>query len=259
MSNYAPAVDHAVRVFEVLANEKEPIGLSEICRRLDLNKNMVFRILNSLEQAGWVYADNTADKKYRMTLLPFQLSSKAAGRLSLNEVGASYVYDLWKKTGETTYLAIPYKNKIMYIQHFEGTADVRVGGVPGGTYDMYCSAPGKAYLAFSAPDLIEEYLKNDLKQRTPNTITEREDLERELKEIRKNGYAVDNEEFSKGILCVSAPVLDYMGNVLGAVGCSMPTAYYDMNKVLQEIKPVVVQTANQISACLGHVTGEKGE
>ena len=136
MSNFAPAVDNAVKVFEVIANEKEPIGLSEICRRLDLNKNMVFRILNSLEQAGWIYTENSPEKKYRLTLLPFQLASKAVSRLSLNEVGAAYVYELWKKTGETTYLAIPNKEKIMYVQHFEGTSDVRVAGVIGGTYDL---------------------------------------------------------------------------------------------------------------------------
>ncbi len=252
MSKYAPAVDITVQVIEVLAEEREPIGLSEICRRLDSNKNMVFRILNSLEQSGWVYAENSPERKYRLTLRPFQMTSKVVSRMSLNEVSVGLLNDLWKKLGETVYLAVPYQKSVMYTQHLEGTGDVRVGGVIGGMYDLYCTAPGKVCLAFADTAFQKEYLRKHLKKRTEQTIVTAAALRKELETIRANGFALDDEEFSKGILCAAAPVFDYTGRILGAIGCSVPTAHYDMEKVMRRIQPAVCETAGKISGCLGY-------
>ena len=71
MSDLAPAVGHAIKLIELLSDEREPVGVSEISRRLNLSKNMVFRILRTLEQDGWVYCDKSSDGKYRLSLVPF--------------------------------------------------------------------------------------------------------------------------------------------------------------------------------------------
>ena len=99
MSNFAPAVEAATKVITFLANCEEEIGVSEISRGTEINKNMVFRILNSLEQEGWVYCN---EQKYALTLLPFKLASKPLSRLSLNTAATPVMYDLLGKTGEST-------------------------------------------------------------------------------------------------------------------------------------------------------------
>lgn len=251
MSNFAPAAENAIKVIEGIATENEPIGVSELSRKLDINKNMIFRILNSLEACGWVYCENTADKKYSLTLKPFDITSRARNRLTLNNVAAPLVYDLWKKTGESTYLGIKNDNKVMYIQHFDSIKNVRVAGAIGGMYELYCSAPGKIILAYSSEEYIEEYLKMDFKKNTSQTLTSKKELRKEIQNIQESGYAVDNEEFSNGIVCLAAPIFDYTKAVAGTVGCSVSTVEFDCDKAIDYLKPLVLHTASEISKRLG--------
>lgn len=252
MSNFAPAVDNAIKLIEKLADEKEPVGVSELSRKLGINKNMIFRILNSLEQCGWVYSSNHPDKKYQLSLRSFNIASKALGTMSLSSVATPLVYDLWKHTGECTYLAIKSGDKLTYIQHLDGIGNVRVAGTVGGTYDLYCSAPGKIILAHSDNEFVSEYVSRKFKKNTENTLTTKKELLAEIEKVKAQGFATDNEEFGKGILCVSAPVFDYTGSLVGAVGCSVSTVTYTREDVMANIKPLVIETAAKISLSLGY-------
>ncbi len=252
MSNFAPAVDNAVKLIEKLADEKEPVGVSELSRKLGINKNMIFRILNSLEVCGWVHCSNQPDKKYQLSLRPFKVASKALGTMSLSNVATPLVYDLWKQTGECTYLAIRNGDKLMYIQHLDGIGNVRVAGTVGGTYELYCSAPGKIILTYSDDEFINDYTSRRHKKNTENTLTAKKDLLAEIDRVRAQGYATDNEEFSKGILCVSAPIFDYAGALVGAVGCSVSAFNHTFDTLMAEIKPLVIDTAEKISLSLGY-------
>ena len=134
MSNFAPAVEASVKIITFLAECEQEIGISEISRGTGINKNMVFRILNTLENEGWVYCN---EQKYSLTLLLFGLASKPIARLSLNTAATPVLYDLLSKTGESTYLGILKDDKVLYIQHLDGIKDVRVAGRVGGEYDLY--------------------------------------------------------------------------------------------------------------------------
>ncbi len=249
MSNLAPAAEAATKVITFLAEAESEVGISEISRGVELNKNMVFRILNSLEQVGWVYCN---DQKYALTLVPFQIVSKSLSRLNLNAASAPALHRLWELTGESTYLGVLKGDKVCYLQHFDGTGDVRVAGRVGGEYELYCSAPGKAILAYAEPEFLEKYLERRLEKRTAHTLTERDELLAELAEIRERGYSTDCEEFGHGITCVSAPVFDYTGRVVGAVGCSSFTVSGQCCDVIERLRPLVCATAKEISVCLGN-------
>ena len=101
---------------------------------------MVFRVLNSLENAGWVYCENPNEKKYHLTLRPFQMTRKAVDRLSINTAATPFVHQLWKRSGQSTYLGILKEDKVLYIQHFDGIGDLKVAGSLGGLYDLYMHA-----------------------------------------------------------------------------------------------------------------------
>lgn len=255
MSNLAPAVGLSIKLITLLSEQTEAIGISEISRKLDINKNMVSRILNSLEEEGWVYSNKEA--KYRLSLLPFQITSKAVTQLSLTNVATPYVYDLWKRFGESTYLGILKDQHVLYIEHFDSIQDVRVAGVIGGTYPLYCTAPGKVLLAFCENAYIEKYLLGSFKKHTERTLTSCDDIKNELNKIRNNGYAIDNEEFGRGIVCLAAPIFDYRGAVAGTVGCSFSTINCSAETIFDQCGSAVIQTAEQISRCLGCETLDK--
>ena len=251
MSNFAPAVDWAIKILEILAMSDTPLGISDISKLIGVNKNMVFRVINSLENAGWVYMENADEKKYHLTLRPFQMTHRAAERLNINTAAMPYLYRLWKTWGESTYLGILKENKVLYIQHLDSVHDIRVSGTLGGTYDLYCSAPGKVLLAYSGDSFIESYLKQPLSYRTDHTFTDPQMLLKELENIRKNGYAIDDEESSRGILCIAAPIFSGDGQVLGAVGCSFTTFTHSKETLLEGCGLDVIRTAQEISICCG--------
>lgn len=252
MSNFAPAVDWAVKLIEIISQSNEPMGITAISRIAGINKNMVFRVLNSLEAAGWVYCDEESDKKYQLTLRPFQITRKAADRLSINTTATPFIHGLWKRHGESTYLGILKEDKLLYIQHFDSVQDVRIAGALGGMYDLYCSAPGKIMLAYSSDEYIEKYLEKPRTKRTANTIVDNRLLRAELCEIRERGYALDREEFGNGIICVAAPIFGAENNALAAIGCSMSTANASLDNILDICGNDVIETAKEISRCLGH-------
>ena len=251
MSNFAPAVDWAVKLIEIIADSDDAMGITDISRIAGINKNMVCRVLNSLEAAGWVYCENPSEKKYRLTMRPFQITRKAADRLAINTTATPFVHALWKRHGESTYLGILQDDKLLYIQHFDSVKDVRIAGILGGMYDLYCSAPGKIMLAYAPEDYIEHYLTLPRTRRTSNTITDASALREELAAIREQGYALDREEFGNGIICVAAPIFDADRTVLAAVGCSMSTVSASLDNILEVCGNDVIATAREISKCYG--------
>ncbi len=250
MSNLAPAVGISIKLISLLAEQHEPIGVSEISRLLNINKNMIFRVLNSLEEEGWVYANDEA--KYRLTLLPFHTTSKIITQLSVENVAAPYIFNLWKKHGESTYLGILNNDQVLYISHLDSTQSLRVAGILGGCYPLYCSAPGKTLLAYQDEAYIDEYLNRKFEKRTDNTITKKDDLKKELERIRSLGYATDNEEYSSGIVCLCAPIFDYTGKVVAALGCSSPTVYTSIDNIYDKFGKDIIEAAKSISTALGY-------
>ena len=248
MSNLAPAAEASTKIITFLAECEQEIGVSEISRGTGINKNMVFRILNTLENEGWVYCNA---QKYSLTLLLFGLASKPISRLSLNTAATPILYDLLNKTGESTYLGIRNDDKVLYLQHLDGIKSVRVAGRVGGEYDLYCSAPGKVLLAHADNDFIEEYTSRNFDKTTKNTITEKSDILKELENIRINGYATDREEFGNGITCVAAPIYDYTGKVIAAIGCSAFTTNNKCEKIIERLLPEIVNAEKIISERLG--------
>lgn len=256
MSNFAPAAEFAVQVISGLAEESAPIGVSELSRKLGINKNMVFRILNSLEQQGWIYCQNPDEKKYALTLKPFAVTSRAVSRLNISAAAAPALHKLWQSTGESTYLGVLHGDKVLYLQHFDGTGLVRVAGTVGGMYPLHCSAPGKVLLAHCEKDTLQQLLSAVLSANTDHTITKKETLQAELEKIRLQGFSTDDEEFGRGIFCLAAPVFDCSGTVVAAVGCSVSTALYTRQQAMARLQAPVLQAAGQISACLGFLPDE---
>lgn len=249
-SQLAPAVTNAVKVIELLANETQMLGISEISRKLDLNKNMVYRILNTLQKENWVYFDEQSGK-YQLTLQPFQTASKSLQRLTLNNAALPFTYSLWQKTGESTYLAVMRDDSVVYIQHLDSVKSVKVSGTVGGSYPLHCSAPGKILLAYAGDEAIDRYCKLPLKKMTEHTITDPYEFKSYLARVRQNGYATDIEEFGYGIVCYAAPIFDYTGTAIGAIGCSGSLVTCSRDTFISTYGRKISETANQISTLLG--------
>lgn len=226
----APAVDYALRIIELFSETQNEIGIADICNSLGINKNAASRVLDSLLEYNWVYLSDSVQKKYRFTLKPFSLVSKCTPQYALAEIAKPDLQRLNGQLGDAVYLGIKNGNNVLYLLHFDSTKEVRINGRVGGEYPLNTSAPGKVLLAYG------EHPKK---------------FENEAAKIKACGYAIDNEEFAKGIICIACPVYDDTGSVAAAVGISSLTIYDDINSLINDKLPRLSEAARNISLNLG--------
>lgn len=249
----APAVDYALKIVEVLASSGQNLGISDISTLLGINKNAVSRILEALLEGGWLYCADEAGKKYALTVRPFALLSKGAEARSPLAQAAPIVRALHEQTGDSTYFGVLDGDAVMYLLHHDAVHDLRIGGRVGGRYPLHCTAPGKVILAGLDDAACRACFDAAPAARTANTITTYGAFITERNAIRKQLYAIDCEEYGKGIICVAAPVFGADGGVVGSVGVSTATVYRDETALVQNEAVKVVAAAAEITAVLGGV------
>lgn len=195
----------------------KPIKLAEIAATTQLHKNTVFTILQSLEQLRFVSRDS-ATRCYRIGARFFELAKVAEGRMPVADTARPVMYKLLALTNESVSIAVPGTFAAIIVSTLESTFGVRGARHQGQHAPFHASAVGKAMLAHMPDTACASILDHTgLKKSTRNSITDRESLQRELKQVRARGYAISLEEEEVGANAVGAPILDRMGEVQGAI------------------------------------------
>lgn len=250
-----PAVRKAIALIELLSKSHDAMGVSEISQALDINKHMVMRLLHTLEDLDWIVKENN-NSKYNLSLQPFYHTSKVVNRMDLKVAAKEPMHQLWKETGETSYLVICEKEKALIIDLLDSTRNVKISGVLGGSYFLHTTAPGKVILAFGDEDLLSNSINRGLEKIADKSITDGFLLSEELEKVRENGFAIDDMESNDGGLCFAVPIFNYENKVVGSIGQTVVSLYYTMEEVIEVLGPKIIETGKKISATLGY-TGYK--
>lgn len=225
-------------------------GVTDLSRDLQINKSTVSKILSTLEAHHYL-TQNSENRKYRLGLRFFELGSLVADQMDLQKMALPFMEELNRKVEETVHLVVMDNFEIVYINKVESPQSLRIGTRVGGRLPAYCTGVGKVLLAALSPDDLKQFLKkNRLKRLTPNTIADPEKLREKLREIRSQGYALDNEEFSEGLMCVSAPIYNYSQGVIAAISISGPTQRIK-EKNVETLIDLTKISAQEISRGLG--------
>jgi len=245
----------AIEVLEALAKERENgVGITQLSKQLNLPKSTVHQILSVFKSTRFV-EQNPEDKKYHLGLRIFELGNIVQSQLELRKIAHSYLYDLSRKTNETTYLVVLEGSRIVYIDCVESTARLRAHPVFGIKVPLHCTSLGKAIMAFLPKEKINKIIQEEgLERFTENTITDPEVLKQELKEIRKRGYAIDNMEHEEGIRCVGAPIRNHRGGVFAAISVSGPSQRFNLSRI-EVMAKLVIEAAKEISKKMGYREG----
>ena len=163
-----------------------------------------------------------------------------------------YLERLARMTHETVNLAILENDQLVYIDRIESVEPLRIGLEIGRGYSAHCTALGKAWLAFLPDEEFEAFLvrQKDLERLTTATIIDKEGLRTEIYKIRREGVALEREEYRQGIHCVAAPGFNYNGRIAAAVSVSGPSVRM-ADGVLAERIDQVKEIARLISARVG--------
>jgi DNA-binding IclR family transcriptional regulator len=245
------AVSHALDLLEQFQGDVDELGVTELSKRLKLHKNNVFRLLATLESRGYI-EQNRATENYRLGLKSLELGQTFIKQMGLLRQAKPILEKMVGQCNETSYVAIFKEGYIVYLDVIETDLTVRVVSRVGSRLPAYCTAAGKIHLAFMSDEEIDAALPaRELKGFTPETITDREKLRKELRDIADKGFAIDNEELDLGVRCVAAPIRDYTRRIVGAVSISGPSMRLNDERIEKELVPLVLQAGDELSTRLG--------
>ncbi len=239
-----------LELLETLEQSPGELTLTELAQRLGESPTIVFRLLRTLEETGYVQRDPRA-KRYSLGLRLWELGRKAVSRLGLLETARPILRRLAERTGETAYLSVVRGTDIVYLDVVEGAEPLRVYAEPGIRVPLYLTASGKAILAFRGEELFEQVVAAGLERLTPATITSGARLRERLEEIRRTGVSINREERRANISAAAAPVFDAAGECVAAVGVSGPSMRFAGERLARTVEQVR-EGAAELSARLGH-------
>ena len=243
-------IDRALAILEVLADDGPALTLAELARRIRLPKSTLLRLLNVLQQHRFVAKDPRSGN-YRLGLKLLELGASASSQFDFVERARPHLNRLMQVTGETVFLSVLDGIEALAVDRVESARTVRVPLSAGGRTPAYCTANGKALLAFlPLADLEARLGRARLTRYTRNTIVTLPALRNELRRVRAMGYAVDHEEMEEGLKCIAAPVRNLGGVVVASVGILGP-AFRLGDGNLADIAARVVEAADRVSAELG--------
>lgn len=243
------SVTTALRLLKAFGPAERSLGVSDLARRLGIAKSTAHRLLALL--ANEQFARRTANGQYALGFALWELGSRLVAGLDLREAAHPTLEWLRNRTQETVHLAILDGRDVIYIDRMESAATLQLFRRVGYRMPVHATSSGKAILAFSPPQAVEEVLAGGLKRLTPNTIGSRKALIAELARIRARGYVASFAESEIGVNSVGAPVLGQDGRPIGAISVAGPSARLPRNRVAT-IARLVMQAAAEISRNMGY-------
>jgi IclR family KDG regulon transcriptional repressor len=222
--NIIPMLAKSIQILERFRENPDGLTYSEVTTLCpNFSRVSIFRVLCSLERFG--YLEKVHDNnRYVLGAKLVEFGRIAEARLELLQVAIPRLETLCKKYNENINLCTVKNRELVYFTTLESTHPLRVQARPNRRVAVYCSAVGKAILAHLPKGDIDRYLDTtSLVSITPNTITNKTELRRELQRINSRGYAVDNEENLEGVVCVGVPILNAAKIPVAGISMSGPS------------------------------------
>lgn len=244
------SLDRAVAVLELLGESEGPLSLADVCERMSLHKSTGHRALMVLERSGLV--ERTSTNRFRLGLKLYELGTRAIEQVDLRARVQPWLRRLAAQVGETIHLGVLQKATVVYLDKVEpSNRRVWLASRIGTANPVYCTAMGKAMLAFLPSDAAAEIIARMRFTRfTPRTLATPEALQRALERVRRRGYAIDDEEVECGVRCVGAPILNETGRPVAAVSVSGPSS-----RITQQSVPGI---AEHLLRCCREISGSLG-
>lgn len=242
-------ISKVLQILEALQGSSSGLGLKAICQQTGINKSTAHRFLKHLERERYLL--RTEAGAYLIGPRLSQLSARGNQEATLQAVARPILWDLWKSTHETVNLGVLDQGTVLYIDVIESPHEFRLSSRVGTRRSVHVTALGKALVAFLPEETRRTILDSIAFQpATPKTIGTLVQFRQELEKIRRQGYAVDDEEAVQGARCVSAPILNSAGTPIAAVSVSGPVTRVTPGLV-SALAGAVTSAARAISAAMG--------
>jgi DNA-binding IclR family transcriptional regulator len=241
--NHIDLTVKTMSVLESLAQTAEGAKLKDIAGRLGMIKSSAFRILFTLKELGYVEQISESGK-YRLTFKTTGLVRRSVEHLTLAKIARPYLTILRDRLQESVWLAEQRRHAIVLVDVVEASHALKLAFDVGDLCPVNATALGKAIAAYLPAEQVDALLpKGKLPKLTPRTVISRRELKAELLRVRRQGYAINDEETIAGAILIGAPLFDSLGNVFAGVSVSAPTARCSPRKRKEIIEQLLVTSS----------------
>jgi DNA-binding IclR family transcriptional regulator len=242
-------ISKVLLILEALQGSSAGLGLKAICDLTGIHKSTAHRFLKHLERER--YLIRTEAGAYLIGPRLSQMSMRGNHQATLQSVARPILWELWKSTQETVNLAVLDQGTVLYVDVIESPHEFRLSSRVGARRSLHATALGKALAAFLPAERRESVLSAiKFERATPRTVINLVQFRQELAKVRRQGYAVDDEEAVQGARCVSAPILNSDREPVAAVSVSGPVTRVSPDQV-GALAGAVTSAARAISAAMG--------
>ncbi len=257
--NLVQTIERASSILDILGQSPQGISIRELSTKIKLPKGTTHRLLSSLSYLGYVRQDTKA-RNYFLGFKLVELGNLLLSQLDLRKEAEPFLRDLAERTRETVHLVFLDRNEIVYIDKVEtdqNSSGLRMASRVGLRNPAHSCAVGKVLLSYLSEEELKHFIKEKgLGKRTENTIIDPAQLREHLKNVRAQGYAIDDEENEKGIRCVAAPIHNEGGKVVAAISISGPAFRVTKKTIHERLKKELIETALKIAQRLGFREGK---
>jgi DNA-binding IclR family transcriptional regulator len=248
------SIDRALRILMILGEREEPMRISEISRKLSIDKSTAYRIVSTLRGQGFVEQD-VESRKYILGVKVIEVAGLKLRSIRLVPIAKPITKELMARTHEATHLAVLVEGEVMYLDSEQSSGVFNINTQVGSRAPLHSSAVGKSLLAALPDDEIDQLIGiKGLVRYTDRTIINLADFHRDIDEIRSRGWAMDDEETQMGVRCIAAAICDHRGAVAASVGISGPTQRITRER-MHVLGQLVRESAAKISKQLGYSPG----
>jgi DNA-binding IclR family transcriptional regulator len=218
---------------------------AQIARRTGLPMTTVHRLATELRQHGAL--ELTDGGTYRIGPWLWELGTLTVHRAALRELAIHFMQDLYETTHENVQLAVLEGYDALVVERIRGANSVPIVSRVGGRLPLHATGVGKALLAFAPPEFIEEVIARGLHPLTSFTITEPDELRRNLAEVRRVGFAVTREEMTLHTVSVGAPIRGPDDEVVGAISLVVDARGADVGRLAPPVRMVALGLSRRVA------------
>ena len=243
-------LDKGLRVLDALArSDTGSESLTSLSRAVDIHRTTVSRILGTLRARGYVSRERGTDR-YRLGVRVLSLAAAVLDDLDIRQVARPALQALRGDAREVVFLTVLDRGEVVTVERLDSDQPLTLRAQIGSRRPAHCTAAGKAFLAVLPESDREAILRPPLAAFTPRTMTSPDQIRQQLADVRRRGFAWDDEEYLDGVRCVAAPVFGIDRRIVGVVSLAVPTMRAPWDR-LWRLGAEVRATAREISASLG--------
>jgi DNA-binding IclR family transcriptional regulator len=210
------SVLRAFQLLDLFERGRPEMTLADFVRRSGFSKSTTYRLLVTLEEAGWL--ERGSGGTFRLTMRPFQVGSILVDSLELRREAGPIMARVAADVDQTVFLVVPAGTLAVCLERIDSEQGVRLSDLyVGGSQSLHLGAAPRALLAFDEEELLPPLLAAGLSRRTEHSIVDAADLKKDLAETRERGYSISNEDVTLDVAAIGAPIFGPSGRAVAAL------------------------------------------